>query len=87
MITHVAIRFRGRTWALPAPNRHRHVRSMIMAKTGAEAVDVPPYDEGFLDEHGNYYGRRQALVHALNWNQVKDESKVRADMLTSEDVW
>lgn len=87
MITHVAIRFRGRTWALPAPNRHHDVRNMIVAKTGAESVDVPLYDEGFLDEHGNYYGRRAALIHAQWNNQVKDEKKVRANMLTSEDVW
>lgn len=86
-IVAVAIRVRGTTYALPAPNRHHHVIGDIIRQTGVSHVDVPEDDEGFLDERGTYYRRGQALQHALMHDQVKDPSKVRLNRLFSEDVW
>lgn len=93
-ITHVAIRFQGVVWSLPAPNRHHDVLMHIVAKTGAESVDVPDEDEGFLDESGRYLTRNQALVSAFVHGQVKNPGRLYAgrtvadpDELYSEDLW
>jgi hypothetical protein len=86
-ITHVAIRFEGKVWSLPAPNRHHHVIRHIAEETGARYVDAHDEDQGFLDESGRYLNRKQALVSALLNEQVKDPSKIRLNMLFSEDVW
>ena len=86
-ITHVAIRFQGVVYSLPAPNRHHHIISDIVKKTGVSYVDSRGEDQGFLDESGQYLNRKQALVSALLFNQIKDPSRVRCNMLTSEDVW
>lgn len=85
-ITHVAIRFQGVIYALPAPNRHHHVLGHIRDMTGASSIDVDEDDEGFLDESGRYLRRPQALVSALMNKQVKDDS-FQASGLFSEDVW
>ncbi len=85
-ITHVAIRFKGVIWSLPSPYRHHDVIREICEETGAETVDS--YNEqGFLDEGGNFLRRKPALAIARLFGQIKDESKVRAGMLTSEDLW
>lgn len=87
-ITHVAIRFNNKTYALPAPNRHHHVIQFIIQENpDVETVDAYDDDQGFLDESGAYLTRRQALVNALLNNQIKDTQKVTAGILTSEDVW
>jgi hypothetical protein len=87
VITHVAIRFQGKIWSLPKPNRHHDVMRDIVAKTGVEFVDVPLEDEGFLADGKMYLTRGQALIHAMINEQVIDPTKVRARLLTSEDVW
>jgi hypothetical protein len=86
-ITHVAVRFAGRIFSLPRPNRHHHVIWKIVEETGAETVDSRDEDQGFLDESGRYLTRKQALVNALLNKQVKDESEIRLGQLYSEDVW
>jgi hypothetical protein len=86
-ITHVAIRFQGRVFSLPSPNRHHDIIRLIVEETGVKSVDTDEDDEGFLDASGRYLNRKQALVSAKLHGQIKDESKVRARMLTSEDVW
>jgi hypothetical protein len=87
MLTHVAIRFRGKVYSLPAPNRHHHVISLIVRETGVSHVDTDEDDQGFLDETGRYYRRTQALHHAMMNDQLKPGAKIRLDMLFSEDVW
>lgn len=97
MITHVAIRFQGKVYFLPKPHRHHHVITKILIETDVSHVDVPLEDEGFLDDDlglprqidlpGMFLNRRQALMRAELYKQIKDHSKVRAGMLTSEDVW
>jgi hypothetical protein len=86
-ITHVAIRFEGTTYSLPAPARHHDVIRDIVKKTGARYVDVHDDDQGFIDSNGRYLDRHRALMVARAAGQVIDESKVRCEMLTSEDVW
>lgn len=86
-ITHVAIRFQGKVYSLPPPNRHNHIISMIVSKGIATHVDVDEDDMGFLDASGRYLRRKAALASAILNNQVKDESKIRLGMLFSEDLW
>lgn len=87
MITHVAIRFDGVTYSLPKPNRHHHVIRHIVDTTDAKYVDARGDDEGFLDENGKYYNRKEALAHALEHKQVKNLNDIRCGKLFSEDVW
>jgi hypothetical protein len=86
-ITHVAIRFQGKTYSLPTPpNRHHHVVRLIVQETGADCVDVPEDDQGFLDAGGAYLRRRQALVNARMHGQLKPDAVPRAGRLFSEDL-
>lgn len=86
-ITHVAIRFGGKIYSLPKPNRHHDVIRKIVEETGADHVDGSEDDQGFLDESGRYLRRSQALVSALMNDQVKDPDGIRCGKLFSEDVW
>lgn len=86
-ITHVAIRFNGVIYSLPAPNRHHHVIALIIEQTGVETVDSHDDDQGFLDESGRYLRRRPALASAQANNQIKPGTIIRCNMLFSEDVW
>src|SRR5690606_17267395 len=79
-ITHVAIKYRGRVWALPAPCRHHHVIRLI---GGIEGPDI----QGFCDDRGTFLDRKEALSVALEAGQVKDPAAIRADQLFSEDLW
>lgn len=85
-ITHVAIRFRGTTYSLPAPNRHHDVIRHIAETTGAPTVDAHGTDQGFLDSFGNYRTRRQAKLVATHANQLLVRSGNLSE-LYSEDVW
>ncbi|CAB4196687.1 hypothetical protein UFOVP1290_207 [uncultured Caudovirales phage] len=87
MITHVAIKFRDILYSLPKPNRHHHIISDIVEKTGVEYVSFEESIQGFLDDEDNFLNRKQALRHALLNNQVLDKSKVFAGELTSENLW
>ena len=86
-LTHVAIRFRGIVYSLPAPNRHHHVIGEIIRLTGVETVDAPTDDQGFLDENGTFLNRHQALLSAELFDQLKPNEPVRYGMLFSENVW
>jgi hypothetical protein len=86
-VTHVAIRFQGKTYSLPAPpNRHHHVIALIVRETGADYVNVPEDDQGFLDADGTYLRRRQALINAQMHGQLKPDTVIRAGRLFSEDL-
>lgn len=86
-ITHVAIRFKGTIYSLPAPNRHDDVIFHIVETTEATYVNAHGEDQGFLDESGRYLNRKQALVSALINNQIKDRSKIIGHRLYSENLW
>ena len=82
-LTHVAIRFRGVLYALPAPNRHHHVIREIM-RQNPDLCSVNNDEQGFLDEFGHFLNRKQALVSAVLFNQLRTEPR---GVLTSEDLW
>jgi hypothetical protein len=82
-LTHVAIRFRGETYALPAPNRHHHVIWKIVRRN-PDVSTVDGDEEGFLDEGGHFLTREQALINAHLHNQLRCEPR---GVLTSEDLW
>ncbi len=85
-VTHVALRFEGEIWSLPAPNRHHHVIRHIVDTAGVTNVDCYDEDQGFLDAEGNYLTRREALKVAVANNQLIRKT-APADKLFSEDVW
>ncbi len=88
MITHVAIRFQGKIWSLPAPNRHHNVVRHIVEQTGVTSVDAREDDQGFLIDGTRYVRRKQALRHALDTGQCKSNALgARLGKLFSEDVW
>jgi len=87
-ITHVAIRFQGVIYSLPAPNRHHHIIRHIVETSGVSHVDSRDEDQGFLDETGRYLTRRQALYSAKINNQLKpDAMGPKLGELYSEDIW
>jgi len=86
-ITHVAIRFDGKTWSLPRPYRHHHIFRMIVTlDSGCTGVDSRGDDQGFLDASGCYLTRDQAEVSARMNDQIKG-GKLIGGVLTSEDLW
>ena len=86
MITHVAIRFQGRVWSLPKPNRHHDVIRHIVHETDVDTVDAHGSDQGFLAETGEYMTRWQALRYAIHCGKVPKEKLARRELF-SEDVW
>jgi hypothetical protein len=87
-ITHVAIRFCGQIYSLPAPNRHHDVIRMIVAQTGVGSVDAREDDQGFLLDGERYCRRKPALRIALaNGQCLPSALGVRLGKLFSEDLW
>jgi hypothetical protein len=84
-LTHVAIRFRGKVYSLPAPSRHHHVIAEIL-KQNPDVHTISNDEQGFLDESGTFLNRKQALASALWNNQIKSGVIIRYEMLFSEDV-
>lgn len=79
-ITHVAIRYGGKVYSSPKPNRHHHVIRLIGGIHG-------PSIEGFLDDTGRFLDRQEALQVALAAGQVLNPADIRANRLFSEDLW
>jgi hypothetical protein len=86
-LMHVAIRYKGEVYSLPAPNRHHDVIRLIAEKTGDKQIDTHEDDQGFLNADGRYLRRSQALYAARLFNQIKPGVEIRLNMLFSEDVW
>lgn len=85
MITHVAIKHKGKVYSLPKPNRHHDVIRLIHDTTGES---VPSTDiQGFLADGVMFLGRIPAYHYAVYNNQILDMSKVTGSGLSSEDVW
>jgi hypothetical protein len=87
LITHVAIRFQGKVWSLPKPNRHHDVIRMIAEQTGVDHVGASGDDQGFLDATGRYLRRCPALHLAHMNGQVKEGASIHGRLLFSEDLW
>lgn len=85
-ITHAAIRFKGQTYALPAPARHHDVIRHICSITNEPTVTAYGDDQGFVDDQGRYLTREEAFIVAHTSRQTKRRCEVGAQ-LYSEDVW
>ena len=88
MITHVAIKYDGKIYSLPSPNRHHHIIRMIAAENGVgiKGPDV----QGFLDKDGNFLNRREAYIYAKEHCQIIRKylpGQYDGDSLFSEDLW
>lgn len=85
-ITHVAVSYSGRIWALPAPNRHLDVVRHIIEQTGSGLYG--PHSEGFLTEDGTYLDRLTARWIAASSGQFKRAAGgTQSPELFSEDLW
>ncbi len=87
MITHVAIRFQGKVYSLPPPNRHNDVIRLIVDQTGVKYVDARDDDQGFLIDGGDFCRRAPALRIAKECGQLKPGTGPKLGKLYSEDVW
>jgi len=50
-----------------------------------QGIDYKQIEQGFLDEHDNFYNRIAAKKHAQEFNQLKENT--RCAELYSEDLW
>lgn len=82
-ISHVAVRFAGKTYSLPAPNRHHHILRIIHAEHGKTWPNV----QGFLDNRGKFLRRVPSVRVALAAGQVLQPNNMHANQLFSEDLW
>ena len=52
---------------------------------------IPNHEQGFIDNHNNFMGRFESLVHAVACGQIKVKPDGNFDIiggvLTSEDLW
>lgn len=56
--------------------------------TKAERIPSSWEDQGFLDEAGNYLNRKEALVNAKLFDQIKGPQKeIIGEELYSENLW
>jgi len=62
---------------------HRHCNILWQSKL----VSRNPYHQGFLTNKGRYVDRKEALIIALENNQVLDKTQIRGDNLYSEDLY
>ena len=66
---------------------HRHCDAFYILHlfNMKQSVDYKQIDQGFLDEHDNFYNRINAKKHAQEFNQLKENT--RCAELFSEDLW
>lgn len=84
-IEKVAIKYKGKVYSLPKPNRHHNVIKLIYDETGKpiDGTDI----QGFIDSENNFLNRKDALIVAKKTNQILDLNNIRANELFSEDLW
>lgn len=90
MIVAAAIRRRsdGQVFSLPKPARHGNVMSMLgTIETEHDGTKWALYDgeQGFVDEAGTFYNRKQAHGHVYRCGQ--HTGPLIGSILTSEDLW
>jgi hypothetical protein len=89
MIVAAAIRRRsdGQVFSLPKPARHGDVMSMLGTIETEHGTKWALHDgeQGFVDEEGRFYNRKQARAHAFRCGQHTGE--LIGSILTSEDLW
>lgn len=82
MILTAAIRQSGVIYTLPRPARHHDIIKHMVVDKGIPAPITG--EQGFIDDHEGFIGRKSAFVIALKCNQVRLESMPK---LFSEDMW
>jgi hypothetical protein len=72
--------------SLPSPNRHHHLFAVVRE---IESLRGLIEKQGFVDEHGKFYGRRDARIHADKCKQhiLRHEGGYDGDELFSECLW
>jgi hypothetical protein len=83
-IVGVAIRYAGKTYTLPRPNRHHDVIHIIPG--GVKGPDT----QGFVDEDGVFLTRKRAMTRAEETGQLKrkpGKEHYQGPELYSEDLW
>ena len=66
---------------------HRHCDAFYILHlfNMKQGIDYKQIEQGFLDEHDNFYNRIAAKKHAQEFNQLKENT--RCAELFSEDLW
>lgn len=82
IITHVAIKFKGKIYALPRPNRHHDCISLAYLEFKEY---IRTESQGFLTSKNRYIDRREAMKIARNSGQLLNETET--ELLYSEDLW
>jgi len=84
IIEGVAIKYKGKTYKLPKPNRHHDLINLIYQETGEPVYES---EQGFYDNFGYFLNRKDALFFALQSGQVLDIIKLHGNVLFSENLW
>lgn len=81
-IAAAAIKFRGKVYHLPAPNRHHHIIAYIR---NLHETAVTQEVQGFLTNSGKFLDRKEAARIAIAAGQIK--ALRWPPNLYSEDLW
>lgn len=88
IITGVAIKYDGKVYSLPRPNRHHNVIRHIREVTG-HGISGPDV-QGFITQRGVFLNRRQGMELAAangQLNRREGENFYQGPDLYSEDLW
>ena len=87
MIVGVAIRYDGKEYRLPKPNRHHNVIRMI-AKENGVGINGPDI-QGFYTDKGVFLDRYEGMKYATAEGQVLPRGihEYNGNELFSEDLW
>lgn len=83
-ITHVAVRWGDKVFAAPKPNRHHDILHPLVKTLGHD------YEEGFLNDRGEFLNRKNALLLATESGQLNRRQGAQfyqGPELYSEDLW
>lgn len=74
----------NKEWIIPCM-RHCDAFYILKEFNYKKNIDYKELEQGFLDEHDNFYNRINAKKHAQEFNQLKENT--RCAELFSEDLW
>jgi hypothetical protein len=81
MLIDAAVRYNGKIYT---GKRHGCIMQEII-KEFPDAKLKDPFDQGFVDENGNYYHRKAARMHAIKCGQLPNN--FFRERILSEDLW
>lgn len=87
-IVGVAIKYAGKVWSLPKPNRHHNVIRHIKEVTGS-GISGPDV-QGFITDDGIFLNRREAMALVKTNGQLNRRPGTQfyqGPDLYSEDLW